>query len=136
MQGRTRQRVAGPCSANSDPPSAIQQLVIGLGKEAARAPHECSHQDATRGRFSDTQTHARLGSAQRNDTQEARKWSGPWGRESQANGPQRALRVDNETLKGKKKNGSFQEGDHTGKSNEVETDPGRNRGLGGGRERI
>lgn len=54
------------------------------------------------GRFSVTQTHERPGSAQRNETQAARKWSGPWGRESQVNRPQRNLRVDNETWKGKK----------------------------------
>lgn len=52
--------------------------------------------------LSNTDTHARLGSAQRNDTQEVRKWGGPWGRESQANRPPRASRVDNETLEGKK----------------------------------
>lgn len=84
-------------------PSAVQRLVIGLGKEAAAAaPHERSRRDTVSGRFSATQTHTRLGSAQRNDTQGVRRWSGPWGRESQANGPQRASRVESETLKGKK----------------------------------
>lgn len=89
----------------------------------------------TCGRFSVTQTHMR-GLVQPRETTLKKRGSG------EGRGDGKAKLTGLQGPRGwimrlwKERNGVFQEGDHTGKSDEVETDPGRNRGLGGRRERI